>query len=120
MRRLFGALTTVLLLSLTGVQPARATTPVVVHTDTGVVLGFSSDGVDSFLGIPYAAPPVGDLRWRPPQPAAHWTGVRPATQYGNRCPATASSDSNRLTSTTWLPASWRLWGATRWPARLWR
>lgn len=95
MRRLLVALTTVLLLSLHVVQPAGATTPLVVHTDTGVVSGFSSDGVDSFLGIPYAAPPVGDLRWRPPQPAAHWTGVRPTTQYGNRCPATASTNGPR-------------------------
>jgi para-nitrobenzyl esterase len=41
-------------------------------------------GVRSFKGIPFAAPPVDDLRWRPPQPAARWAGVRPAHQFGPR------------------------------------
>ena len=40
----------------------------------------------AFLGIPYAAPPLGDLRWRPPQPPAPWPGTRAATQYGPACP----------------------------------
>jgi para-nitrobenzyl esterase len=42
--------------------------------------------VNEFLGIPYAAPPVGNLRWRPPQPPARWRGVRDATQFGPSCP----------------------------------
>ena len=41
--------------------------------------------IDSYKGIPFAAPPVGELRWRPPQPAAKWTGVRQATEYGANC-----------------------------------
>jgi para-nitrobenzyl esterase len=52
---------------------------------TGSLKGSISDGVVSFLGIPFAAPPVGDLRWRPPQPAASWAGVRAATEYGHDC-----------------------------------
>src|SRR5712692_5167023 len=62
----------------------------VVATSDGRVRGISSDGVDRFLGIPYAAPPVGDLRWKPPQPHGHWTGVREATAFANHCPQTAS------------------------------
>ena len=42
-------------------------------------------GVREFKGIPYAAPPVGPLRWRPPEPVREWTGVRPATRFGPRC-----------------------------------
>src|SRR3954453_2698001 len=67
----------------------------VVQTDKGALLGRQDDGVDSFLGIPYAAPPVGPLRWRPPQPHARWTGVRPATAFGNRCAALESPKGAR-------------------------
>ncbi len=44
----------------------------VVHTAEGPVRGFVKDGVYEFLGIPYAAPPVGPLRWMPPQPVKYW------------------------------------------------
>ncbi|MGG8409059.1 carboxylesterase family protein [Streptomyces sp. 12297] len=57
----------------------------VVATTGGPVRGTSADGLRSFQGIPYAAPPVGDLRWAPPQPAAAWTGVREATAPGSSC-----------------------------------
>src|SRR5438309_6017366 len=66
-----------------------------VHVDTGLIRGARSGGVDSFLGIPYARPPVGDLRWRPPQPALPWHGVRDTVAYGNRCPALASTNGPR-------------------------
>src|ERR1035438_4871955 len=57
------------------------------RTANGVLEGgVSADGkVRPFKGIPYAAPPVGPLRWKAPLPAAAWTGVRPATEYGARC-----------------------------------
>jgi para-nitrobenzyl esterase len=58
-----------------------------VTVDTGTLEGAadSATGVLVFRGIPYAAPPVGSLRWRPPQAAAHWSGVRAATQLGHNC-----------------------------------
>ncbi len=57
-----------------------------VKTDAGSLSGVSgAGGVTAYLGIPYAAPPVGDLRWRPPQPAVHWTGVRKADHFGASC-----------------------------------
>ena len=43
-------------------------------------------GVRAYLGVPYAKPPVGALRWQPPQPFGHWTGTRPALQHGAPCP----------------------------------
>lgn len=51
----------------------------------GRIEGAAKDGVVSFKGVPFAAPPVGDLRWRPPQPVKAWTGVRPATAYASDC-----------------------------------
>ena len=45
----------------------------------------AKDGVRSFKGIPFAQPPVGDLRWREPQPAKDWSGVRNADRFGPRC-----------------------------------
>jgi para-nitrobenzyl esterase len=62
------------------VAPGLATAAPVVKTEGGPVRGVSLDGIDRFLGIPYAAPPTGDLRWRPPQPAARWYVPRDATR----------------------------------------
>jgi para-nitrobenzyl esterase len=58
-----------------------------VRTGAGLVAGTkSADGkVVIFKGIPFAAPPVGDLRWKEPQPVAPWKGVRKATEFGSRC-----------------------------------
>ncbi|MDE3161649.1 MAG: carboxylesterase family protein, partial [Acidobacteriota bacterium] len=56
-----------------------------VKVETGRLAGAAQDGVVSFKGIPFAAPPVGALRWRAPQAAAAWTGVRAATEYAADC-----------------------------------
>jgi para-nitrobenzyl esterase len=57
----------------------------IVTIDTGRIEGLVSGDVRSFKGIPYAAPPVGALRWRPPQPVTPWRDVRRATNYGADC-----------------------------------
>ena len=58
-----------------------------VRLDTGMISGATTGSPDVrvFKGIPYAAPPVGDLRWRAPKPAAHWEGTRAADQFGPVC-----------------------------------
>ena len=61
--------------------------PATVHTQSGPVRGSGID-VIAFKGIPYAAPPTGDRRWRPPAAAGRWTDVRDATRFGPRCPGT--------------------------------
>jgi len=62
----------------------------VVATAGGAVRGKAVAATDEYLGIPYAAPPVGALRWQPPRPAAPWPGVRPATSYAPHCPQPSS------------------------------
>ena len=68
----------------TGADAASLT----VKTEQGAVHGklINEGKVRAFLGLPYAAPPVGDLRWKAPQPPAKWTGVRDATTFTARCP----------------------------------
>src|SRR6516162_9940079 len=75
------------LTALTPFSPAQATAPTgkpVVVTRAGAVAG-TGEEVESFKGIPYAAPPVGPLRWRAPQPATPWKGVRDASHFGDDC-----------------------------------
>ena len=57
-----------------------------VLTAGGWVQGRTTAGTEEYLGIPYAAPPVGALRWQPPRPAARWSGVRQAASYAPHCP----------------------------------
>jgi para-nitrobenzyl esterase len=77
----------------------EGTSPV-VSIANGQLHGHVDRAVYAFLGIPYAAPPVGDLRWKEPQPPTPWTGIRDASQFGNRCPQNASSTNMTPASTT--------------------
>jgi len=63
----------------------------IVETHLGSIQGFTDDGIHKFFGVPYAAPPVGALRWRPPQPAPTWTQVRQTSEFGPICPETAGA-----------------------------
>ncbi|GAB3062155.1 carboxylesterase family protein [Intrasporangium mesophilum] len=65
---------------------AQAADAPVVVTETGAIRGVAVPGGVAFRGIPYAAPPIGQLRWKAPQPAARWTGVRDGSQYGPSSP----------------------------------
>ncbi|MEL7197925.1 MAG: carboxylesterase/lipase family protein [Pseudomonadota bacterium] len=78
---------------------AQATTPV-VETDKGKVQGLEEGGVDAFLGVPYAAPPVGERRFRAPEPSESWTGIADATGYGAPCMQLYTPSGPRTTDLT--------------------
>ena len=65
-------------------EPVPGSTSITVATDRGPVTGGSTPAMNTFLGIPYAAPPVGPLRWRAPQSPAAWTKLR-ATKFASHC-----------------------------------
>lgn len=67
-------------------DPAAADYSDPVTVTGGQVSGMTKDGFHIYRGIPYAAPPVGELRWKPPQPVVAWSGVRQATAWPNRAP----------------------------------
>ena len=78
---LYAALAMTIASSPAAAAPAAPT----VSVENGALGGTLADGVESWKGIPFAAPPVGALRWRAPQPAANWKGLRDASQYGHDC-----------------------------------
>ena len=91
----------------------------IVRTTAGEIKGYEKDGIHYFKGVPFAAPPVGDLRFAPPQPPVPWEGSRDATEDGPICPqavlplegpladvisATQPQDEDCLTLTVTTPA----------------
>ena len=97
--------------SSTSTTPAPVPGPVDVTTDKGVVHGSAQDGARSFLGIPFAAPPIGSARFRPPQDAAPWSAPLDATHYGPMCAQllnsgvglASDSAEDCLTLNVWTP-----------------
>ena len=79
---------------------AQSGTPAKTAVANGALAGITKGPVIAFLGIPYAAPPVGALRWQPPHPAANWSGVRNADNAGPSCPQILNPVGGRLPWTT--------------------
>jgi para-nitrobenzyl esterase len=91
-------------------QAAACASGTNVTTADGPVCGIVSNGVSEWLGIPYAQPPVGSLRWEPPQPPTPWTSTLAATAFGSECvqdfPAFPSGGTeNCLFVNVWAPQS---------------
>ena len=98
---------------LVAVQVASVAGAQRVVTESGAISGLRENGLDVYKGIPFAAPPVGDLRWRPPVHATSWTGTRKADAFAPACmqvgvsmpgeaPPTVSEDCLYLN--IWTPA----------------
>jgi len=94
---------------------AAVQTAPLATTEAGKLAGTVEDGVASWKGIPFAAPPVGQLRWRAPQPAAPWSGVRQAVEYAHDCmqlpfasdaaPLGTAPSEDCLYANVWRPAA---------------
>jgi para-nitrobenzyl esterase len=88
MKRLLRATVVVSVLALgTSVVPTAAVgaDSLTVNTDAGAVRGVKNGATNEWRGVPYAAPPLGDRRWRPPAPASPWSGVRSAGTFAPQC-----------------------------------
>ena len=90
-----------------GAQAAQSTAPVTVTG--GQIAGTKAGDVNTFLGVPFAAPPVGNLRWRPPQPVVPWHGVKEAQAFAPACAQTAPwvpnpKSEDCLHLNVWTPA----------------
>jgi para-nitrobenzyl esterase len=102
-----------IILAVSGSSVIAATDEVKI--ESGRLKGVDHDGVIAFKGVPFAAPPVGDLRWRPPQSPKTWSGVRSAAEYGADCmqlpfpsdaaPLGTKPNEDCLYVNVWTPAS---------------
>jgi para-nitrobenzyl esterase len=107
-----------------GLTPSLArAAPIAI--ESGQIEGSQQGTMRVFKGIPYAAPPIGPLRWRPPQPAPSWSGVRKATSYSPACPQLESyppdapreaTNEDCLTLNVWMPVAK---SAGRLPVMIW-
>jgi len=113
----------VVLVALAAGGVARAGDSTTVSTESGPLVGSLEDGVRVFRGIPYAAPPVGELRWRAPQPPPTWEQALEAREFGPACPqrgredrpgVLGRTDEDCLTLNVWAPE-----GAAGAPVMVW-
>lgn len=82
----FGGIAALAIAQIAAASPVHAQISGPVDVDGGLVSGVEDGGVKAFKGIPFAAPPAGQWRWRPPQPVASWNGVKAADAFGPDCP----------------------------------
>jgi hypothetical protein len=87
MQRFLSALVFTIIGGASGSLSLLAAIDTPVHLDTGMVSGAAGTDPDVrvFKGLPFAAPPVGNLRWHAPQAVAHWDGIRKADEFGPMC-----------------------------------
>ena len=113
---------------MSGVAPAVTAQTIDAVTRSGPVRGAASDGGGvAFKGIPYAAPPVGPLRWRSPQPAVRWSAPRDAARFGMPClasplpgrPSTVPESEDCLTLNVWTPPAGSAAARTKRPVMVW-
>ncbi len=104
MRKTVTVVATFVLLGLAVDAHAQKPLPAPVKTEDGLVQGVFEDGLTIYRGIPFATPPVGDLRWRAPLPAAKWDGVRQTTQFGPIPVQGGKGSEDCLYLNVWTPA----------------
>jgi para-nitrobenzyl esterase len=110
MKKIFSVFSVLIACSLHAQQATPVAGPE-VRTSSGIVRGLTDGAVSSFKGIPYAAPPIGEFRWRPPQPVTPWKEVRDATKDCASCPQRAWPGSKETFSedclflNVWAPAT---------------
>lgn len=122
-KRLVSATAAALAMALAASLGAQDAPPGVLVAG-GALRGAGADGIDTFKGIPYAAPPVGPLRWRAPQPPALWTGQRGAAAFradclhdsdpGDAAPSAALLSEDCLYLNVWRPAAPGTWPVLVW------
>jgi para-nitrobenzyl esterase len=111
----------------TSAQSAEQASGPEVKTKAGVLQGVTMGNVSSFKGIPYATPPVGEFRWRPPQPVTPWGGIREAKEFGPNCAQSGwgaapgiiqeGSSEDCLYLNLWIPANAK--PETKLPVMVW-
>lgn len=110
---------------LTGINGSQLAVSAVVQSESGALDGTDEGGLTVFRGVPYAAPPLGELRWREPMPVAKWSGVRKADTFAPACPQVGVSMPGETAPRTsedclylniWTP---RVTSSARLPVMVW-